>query len=399
MSPRRILGTLFIASLVAGLAMAADDKMLPPGQVVAVSAAPAPVAQGEGPVLRPLWVDEPCSEGGFYGGAEYLIWWLRGDALPPLVTFGSFSDAPFAGALGEPGTALAFGGNHVSTDAHSGIRLTVGYALDRDGELAVEASYFLLEQRSQLYNAALDGSNPLLVIAQPYFNTLLNREDSLVVAGPTVPGGLAVELRDRFQGAELNLRAPFTDFGALRVGLLGGFRFLDLDESLNVASFTEDPSGTTDRFDRFDTHNRFYGGQLGVTGTYQDGPWVVNGSVRFALGGTQQSVDILGGNSTISVAGNLLAQPSNSGERDRGEFAFVPEVRIDLGYRIGADVRVFVGYTFLYDSNMVQPGEQIDRVLPGPFGGVPTGSNRPAFSFNGSGFWAQGVDFGVEVRF
>jgi hypothetical protein len=399
----RILSTLLVAGLAVGLAAAGDDKMLPaqapPAQ--APPAATGSAALGDGPVLRPLWTDDDSGwQGSFYGGAEYLVWWLRGDALPPLVTFGSINDAPFAGALGEPGTSVAFGGNRVSTDAHSGVRLTVGYALDRDETLAVEASYFILEQRSQLFNAAGAGTNPLQVIAQPFFNTLLNHESSLVVAGPTVPGGVAVQLRDRLQGAELNLRALFADLGSVRIGLLGGFRFLELDETLNVASFTDEPLvGSIDRFDRFEARNRFYGGQLGVTGEYQSGPWFLNGSARFALGGTQQPVDILGWISTSGIPGNLLAQPSNIGDHSRTEFAFVPEIRIDLGYKIGDLARVFVGYTFLYDSSVVQPGEQIDRAFPGPFGGVPTGATRPAFSFNGSSFWAQGINFGVEVRF
>src|SRR5436190_236114 len=47
----------------------------------------------------------PCGPPGrFWVSGEYLLWWFRGDAVPPLVTTGS----PFAGlapgALGNPDT-------------------------------------------------------------------------------------------------------------------------------------------------------------------------------------------------------------------------------------------------------------------------------------------------------
>ena len=68
-------------------------------------------------------------------------------------------------------------------------------------------------------------------------------------------------------------------------------------------------------------------------------------------------------------------------------------------------VRATVGYTFFYMSEVVRPGDQIDRVvnptqLPtaGAFvaGTTPT---RPSFPFQSSDFWAQGLNFGLEIRY
>jgi hypothetical protein len=61
-----------------------------------------------------------------------------------------------------------------------------------------------------------------------------------------------------------------------------------------------------------------------------------------------------------------------------------------------------VGYNFLYWSNVIRPGNQVDRVinpnlLP-PANGLG-GPNRPTFEFHGSDFWAQGVSFGLEFRY
>lgn len=401
-----------VSLLLAGLGVGsahAEEKYAP-------EAVPGPVVVAPGPVCCPPMccpavceVCCPASAGGFYGSAEYLVWWLRGDNLPPLVTFGGFNDAPFAGALGQPGTVLVFGGDGVSTGAHSGGRFTLGYAL-ADGAVAVEAGYFLLEQRSRLFNAFTNGTDPLLVIARPFFNTDLNQEDSSVVAAPLNAGGVAARLRDRLQGAELNLRVSALENCSLRVGLLGGFRFLALDESLDVTSSTNDLTGLVGSAtvaDSFSTRNRFYGGQLGVTSEFASGRWSVNASARFALGGTHQTVTILGQTSAVDPTGavtvfqgGFLAQPSNIGNYSRDEFAFVPEFRIDLAYNVRAGVTAFLGYTLLYDSSVVRPGEEIDRSFPTlGFPGVPTGATQPSFSFQDSTFWAQGINFGLELRF
>jgi len=96
----------------------------------------------------------------------------------------------------------------------------------------------------------------------------------------------------------------------------------------------------------------------------------------------------------------------------------VPELGINIGYQITDHLRAYVGYNVIYWSDVVRPGDQIDRVinttqLPNPtlvVNGVivPPQPNtpllnpalrRPAFSFNGSDFWAQGVNFGLEFKY
>ena len=76
-----------------------------------------------------------------------------------------------------------------------------------------------------------------------------------------------------------------------------------------------------------------------------------------------------------------------------------------LGYNITPRVKATFGYTFLYWSNVARPGNQIDRNINpvniptsgaqglGPAGGPPT------FNFQQSGYWAQGLNFGLEFRF
>jgi hypothetical protein len=79
----------------------------------------------------------------------------------------------------------------------------------------------------------------------------------------------------------------------------------------------------------------------------------------------------------------------------------VPEVGVTLGYQFNDHIRAFAGYNFLYWNNVARAGNQVDtsvntNLLAPPLGGGPS---RPAFSFNGSEFWAQGVTFGIEFRY
>ena len=73
----------------------------------------------------------------------------------------------------------------------------------------------------------------------------------------------------------------------------------------------------------------------------------------------------------------------------------------NLGYQFTNHIRGFVGYNFLFWSNVVRPAEQIDTVvnpllIPPAAGRV--GPNRPQFNFNGADFWVQGINFGVDFR-
>ena len=96
---------------------------------------------------------------------------------------------------------------------------------------------------------------------------------------------------------------------------------------------------------------------------------------------------------------------SNSGRFTRDAFAVVPEAQVQLGYQLTGQLRAFVGYNFLYVSEVVRPGDQIDRVVdirqvplltPTP---ALVASSRPAVPFHMTDYWAQGVTFGMAFRY
>jgi hypothetical protein len=353
--------------------------------------------------------DGCCFSNRFYGSAEYLLWWVRGSPLPPLVTTGPTSDA-IPGALGQANTQVLFGGSTVGTGARSGLRGTIGYWFNDDHTLGVEVGGFYLGSRSNNFSATSFGS-PLL--ARPFVDAATGKETVEIVAAPGVLAGtIAVSNRSEFGGYEANVRSNLWCGCDWYVDGLLGYRYLALDESLSVnenLTVLLPGGGGFVVNDRFAVHNNFYGTQVGLAGEYRIGAWSIGLKTTVALGPTQQIVDITGntrisppgGAAPSNLAGGLLALPSNIGRHTRDIFGVVPEVGLNVGYQVCNHVRVFAGYNFLYWNSVVRPGNEVDRMIstgmiPPPISGGPM---RPAFAFRGSEFWAQGATFGVEFRY
>jgi hypothetical protein len=417
-----------VALLLSATALAeAQSPGSPPAGAPAAACSCPPACCLDGPACG-----DP-ETGRLWVSAEYLLWWVRSGPNPnPLVTTGS-ADDPIPGALGQPNTHIVFGGAPLDWGAFSGLRLSTGVGLGSG--LSLEGGYFALETRSAHFGLASDAAgNPL--IARPVINTATGAEasysDSFPVSaafGPaSLAGGVAVAARTRLQGYELNLAADLADGSPWRFDVLGGFRALDLTESLAIedsltplvpgflnfagpTSFVTPPGTVTDS-DRFHTANHFYGGQVGGRLRWQGDALSVGLLGKVALGTTQELVVIEGsstlnapGSAAVTVPGGVLAQVSNIGRHYHSTFGVVPEVGLELGYRIAPAWRATFGYTFLYWNRVARPGNQIDRTVnPGL---VPTdlafGSPGPArpglVSISESSLWAQGISLGLEWRY
>ena len=91
----------------------------------------------------------------------------------------------------------------------------------------------------------------------------------------------------------------------------------------------------------------------------------------------------------------------------RGElqsrFAVLPEAKLKLGCRLGDNCHLFAGYDFMYLSDAVRPGDQVDLTIDpsrAPIlatGGI--GPLRPRQSFARSDFWVQGLLLGFDCRY
>ena len=130
------------------------------------------------------------------------------------------------------------------------------------------------------------------------------------------------------------------------------------------------------------------------------------------MGQMQQVVDVNGATEAFNpdgsmtlFRGGLYALRSNTGRRQRDELAFIPEVGLNAGIQLTRHLKLFVGYTFLWISTVARAGEQIDSEInvsqfPIRSGDGPlVGRTRPAPKFHGTDFWAQGLSFGLELRY
>jgi hypothetical protein len=327
--------------------------------------------------------------------------------------------------LGQPGTTVLFGGSDVDNQVRSGGRFTAGLWLNDGQTVGLEGNYLFLGSRSVPFDRTSSGGPGSGIIARPFFDVMNGAPDAQLVAFPGIAGGdIHVSSSSRLQGAELNLLSNQSNNGSgYSVSLLAGFRYLQLDEGLGIAESchvnADLPTGrplfggsTIAIADQFDTHNYFYGGQVGARVESYWGRFFVNVLGKVALGDTQEIVDIHGSTAITSPAGTTVGYPvgflalaSNSGRFTRDEFAVVPEIGIDVGWQITTHLRASVGYTFLYWSSVARPGDQVDEGLSGTQ--LPTdtrfnpgsGPARPTVLLRSTDFWAQGINFGMEFRY
>jgi hypothetical protein len=385
------------------------------GEVLTHTASSPCDCNGRGTICcSQTFCDQTCSDPSrLYITGEYLLWWIKNSHMPPLVTTAPVGST---GVLGEPGTTVLFGG-HLDNEERSGGRFTAGYWFDNCHTLALESTFFFLANRSVNF-AANSGTSP--VLARPFFNLNSGTEFSEVTTSPGLAtGGIAVNTFSHLWGAEINLRYNVCDNCCWRFDVLGGFRYLRLKEGLDIQesilAAPTAPMFAGDMIvvnDDFTTRNQFYGGQIGYRLGWTHNRWSIDWLTKIAFGDTRQTVDINGnqlittpGGTTTLFNGGLLALPSNTGSFSRDRFAVVPETDLVLGFRVTPHIKLLIGYSFLYWSNVVRPGNQIDRVIDVsqiPNSGLtvpPTGQGRPAVLFKSTDFWAQGISFGMEFVF
>ena len=364
---------------------------------------------------------------------EYLFWFLKpAPVSQPLLTTGSSINPNGSGAgfLGNPGTQVLAGDQNFNTGHYNGFRINAGW-IDCSDTIGVEGSFIYLSPHSTGVKFASDASgNPL--IARPVIDARTGNETTLLVAAPNAFSGSAnISSTTSLFGFDANAIWPVCrgccDDEIIRYFyFLTGFRYLNLRDDLTIGqSTTVLPAGISffnglpvlspgqiGVTDGIGTLNQFYGGQLGVQGGLTWWRFTLNGTAKLAIGSMREeasvngttSVNFLAQNQTTS--GGLLSASSNGGSHTRNILAVVPEGALSFNLEITPQIKLMLGYTILYASNVARPGEQIDRSVNRTT--VPTseafnpsigGPQRPAFNWNGTDFWAQGVNIGIGLRF
>jgi hypothetical protein len=250
------------------------------------------------------------------------------------------------------------------------------------------------------------------VINEPVAGSPFNTQVSAPGVGT---GGVTVDATSRFGGGDVNVLYNLYRAQGLTVSLLGGYRFLELDESITItgnstlldaSTFTDTagnvlatapPGSTFTVIDHFGTRNQFSGGQLGAEFQYWWDCWFVGGAAKVALGATHEVITVEGATNVFPTNGAPVPITGGNfaniqiGRYARDRFAVAPEAQLNVGCQITPCLRALIGYNFLYLSSVARPGNQIDNSYDGVV--------HPGVPRTSSSFWAQGLNVGLQFNF
>ncbi|MEP7330245.1 MAG: BBP7 family outer membrane beta-barrel protein [Betaproteobacteria bacterium] len=343
--------------------------------------------------------------------AEALFARLKSSPTPVPIITDSYVNAP--------GVNVLLGGGTVDTNPNAGFRITGTYRVD--SRIGVELSGFYIPTRTTSGSVSSTGQPGSIDLYLPFYDVSINRENVTEISyWPEYRGSAQATLSNNLRGGEVNMTWALPPQNAWRVDMLGGIRLLQLRESYTITTSSPynppNPVDIWNTTDSFDARNRFVGLQVGARAAYDRGPWVGTVSGKLALGTMQQRVSVNGFletndynnyGATQTFPGAYFALPTNSGDHSRNTFAVVPEIALNLGYRLTSQATVFVSYSLLYASNVARPGEQISRNINPTqsvsYGNDPpttlVGPAQPSFNFNTTDFWAQTLAIGLAYRF
>lgn len=346
--------------------------------------------------------DPYCGPNVYWGRAEFLLWWTKGMELPPLASTDVL-----------PGGTVLFGDETVGDERRPGGRATLGIWMDDCHSWAVGVKFFALGSQTSRFDSRDTGAATVGRPFQELVAPQLAQEQILIVNGVSpqlgpVTGRVEAETDADLLGGEVFLRAQLHCNDVRRLDLLIGYQGTQIEEELRVRHFSDQVNGNASfsALDQFRTVSEFHGGEIGFMLEYSVNSWVLEAVAKAGIGNMHQQVSIFGeGNVNGGVfPGGLLALQSNIGTFGKNEFSIVPEFDLTLGYRATDRIFITFGYTWIHWNNVVQAGDQIDRVvnpalLPGPGQILGADPQRPRFRFHETDYWAHGLSFGVQVMY
>jgi hypothetical protein len=364
---------------------------------------------------------EASRGGGAYLQGEFLLWWMKGLDIPVL---GTTNTQGGFGFLNEPGTLPIIGPGEFIGTFRQGFRGRAGWWFN--DSTAIEGSFFYLARRESEVVAV---SEEFGIITRPIFSPNMLPSGVIGFTGEAVAvpgiltGSLAVEAESVLWGFDANIRCCLKSCCDRRWTGFAGYRNLNLSEELTITEniavigpgagvvLINDPVGSTVVVqDRFATDNHFNGGQIGLTYERRWGRLALDARTSIAIGATRQEIDISGfqtrtrpGQPPATFSGGLLAAGPNLGSFSQNAFSVVPEFTLNAGVMLTPTLKVYIGYNFLFWTNVLRTGDQIDPVVdltfvPNAPAVPPSGLNRPAPPFRETDLWVTGLQFGVQWR-
>jgi hypothetical protein len=343
--------------------------------------------------------------GGLWVDLDFLLWWRDQRNFPALLTTQPANGVP-------PGATVLFGGG-VDESARPGGRVELGLWLDPCQRTAVGVRYLAVGDATTTLAYT---SNDIDFLARPFLDVSTNPGTPTAFpvinafAEPATTGRLGLQTESEFQAGDVFFswtlrRSPCASFS-----FLAGYQVAQIDESLLIESFTTDvPPQSIEVSDLFAAQNEFHGGMFGLRGEYRSGHFGVELLGRFGFGNMRQSLLIAG--STISTDANggtsvrdsgLLAQSlTNGGLHEQDKFSYMNEAGAKLSFYPLECLKLSVGYSLMYWSSVVRPGQEIDTAIDGRLLTAlpPADATRPAFEFHPTDYLVHGLTFGGELRF
>lgn len=339
--------------------------------------------------------------------AEALMWFAPDRDMPALITTSDPRTLPIL-PEGGPNNVKTVFGDDIDGEISGGFRMDVGKYLTEN--VGIGGRFWWMANNDDSYYASGDGSQ--MSIGRPFYNVAIPSNDALLVAiepelpvDPDFTGSIAARSELKLWAAEAYARLKLMCNKGCRLDLIGGYSHFEIEDTLGIASETIDEETARIRryVDYFNTDNRFDGGQVGFEMMLTHGRWMARSLTKVHLGNMNQRVRIFGASSdqtppvTPSITSGGLLAMGNQGEWSRDKFAFAPEANFKLGYCLNNNVFLSVGYTLIYFDNVSLVGDVIDPTADGLFLNSGQFGNRPAFEFDDSSLWVQGLDFGVVI--
>ncbi len=350
----------------------------------------------------------PCNlfGGGLWVNLDFLLWWRDDRDLPALVT-----TTPNDGIV--PGATVLFGGP-TDEQARPGGRLEVGVWLDPCQRTAIGGRYLAVADATMSPEWT---SSDLSFIARPFtdVSTVPATPTAFPIANasaaPPTTGWILADTSSEVQAADAFFywvlrRSPCASFG-----FQAGYQFARISEDLSLDSFTQIGGDIQSIavMDLFDANNEFHGGHFALRGDYRCGRFGIEMLASFAFGNMRQTMAIAGSTTSTDANGGtsvrdsgLLAQAStNGGLHVQDDFCFMDEAGINLAFYPVERLKLSVGYSVMYWSSVVRPGNHIDTSVDGRLlTAMPAAdATRPAFAFDPTDYIVQGLNFGAEFRF
>jgi hypothetical protein len=353
----------------------------------------------------------------WWANADYLFAWTRHSSLPPLVTTSPPGTAQgAAGVLGQPGTTILFGNSDVDGGLRSGIRFDLGAWIDNERTFGIDTGFFVLESKNALFSASSTG-NPIL--ARPFNDvTNANTPVSQIIAFPGVSTGSVTgsDGSNNIYEFHADFQEVIVADHGFRLSSLLGYRFLHYTDRLAMDSDIVSAGGggiipgtEIVTSDRFTAQNNFHGGDFGIKTEYSTGPWSFELLTKLAVGNTQRSIGIHGtttttvpGSAAVTQPGGFLALSSNTGVFNSNDWMAIPEIGLNMHWAINDNIKLGLGYSFLYWSQIAHGADQVSlnlnpNLFPPPTPGATPLS--PTFQLNKSEIWIQSVSLGLEFKY